>query len=241
MKHLLQLSIVFLFLSCSYLPSPESFNIIQGNYCYIICDGDYSESVYRQVLSLADESFIAIQKMTGIDIQSLIPIYFNDSNFNNDAGIAYENGIYLNYDFFLSDKELKMHVLKHEMVHMFFSLYYGHTTSFLFSEGVAEYFSYDRSDSTKYSSLCRELENWIDFSYIDYGLKRNEYEEIFTDIYSLSHKFIYFWCQTYGEDSLQILYRDISAENIISKLEEYSNSRFNDLNRRFLEFIGESE
>ncbi|MDA3812210.1 MAG: hypothetical protein PF518_17975 [Spirochaetaceae bacterium] len=189
---------------------------------------------------MAELAFSEIKQLTGINLATSIPIYFKDYNFSNNAGYVLGEGIYLNPDFFYNDKEEQLHLIKHEMTLLFFSLYYANTTSFLFSEGVAEYIAHDKSDGWDTSSLTDNLGEWIDFSYFNYRFNRDVYENIVSDLYSLSHQFVFFWCRTYGEESLFELYPVITAGNIIEKLEEYSNNTFREINNRFLDYSGVS-
>lgn len=225
---------VLLLSSCSILPLERS-KIIEGNNCYVICDADYSETVYKNVLYVAEEAFLQVRELTDIDINTRIPIYFYDENYNDDLGFTLESGIYISKKIIYAGQQILLDSLRHELVHLFFSMYYGSTTSFIFSEGVAEYYGYQKYRPSGQSELSNNLEDWINFSYMDYGLNRDGFSDVSHQIYDLSHQFIYFWSQTYGEESIKELYPEISSENIVRKLEEFSNRSFEEIN---LEFTG---
>jgi hypothetical protein len=230
---------IFLFFSCSILIPYESYRTIKGDHCYIICDGEFSQEEYEEILSIADESFLIIKERTDLDINFPIAIYFDEYNFFNDSGFARHDGIFLNSEVIeYLDEDLLRNTIKHEMVHIFFGLYYGTTTSMFFSEGIAEYLSNDGVEPEESSSTKNDLLNWIELSYFDFAFARENYKDKVYEIYLLSYEFIFYWCETYGERSIYKLYPEITSENIIAKLEEYSEDSFENLYNDFLDFFG---
>ncbi len=214
-------------ISCSYIAYPEDCEVIEGERCFVVCDGTLTADQYEQICSLADGVYPVLQSEIGIQMSSKLYIHFSDLNFSGSAGAAGTESIFLDADYYTSlDTDYKIYMLRHEMTHIIFEQNFGDTTSFIFSEGIAEYYSSSDSDST---AGIYDIENWIGLSYYDYFLNADEYTEISTELYSLSLSFITFWCSQYGEESLKELYPGITAENIIEKLEDYSHKDFDEI------------
>ncbi len=230
MRFLLLLLSLLLFLSCSFIMLPEEFDVLEGENCILICDGALAREDYEELLILADAVYLSLKTSTGIDLKTKIFIYFNDLVLSDCVEGDGANGIYLNENFFIQlSTENKLYLLRHDMAHMFFKFNYGETTSYIFSEGVAEYYGYAKSECPESTCLDDQLADWIDLSFYDYFVNSRDYEEIITEIYSLSHRFIYYWSETYGERSLKELYPEITAENIMEKLEDYSHISFEEI------------
>ncbi len=238
MKSVLKLILLAILVSCSIIVEPDEYETIEGDSCIVICDGSFSREEYESIQVMADLAIADIREFTGIDLTFLIPFYFEDRTVQNADGFALGNGIYLRSSFLSYDTEYQRYLLRHEITHLFFSLNFGYTTSFLFSEGTAEYFSHNMVYDKGSTSFKDELEDWIELSYIQYFLNEEEYTEINEDLYLLSYQFIYFWSKTYGENSLFELYPEITAENIVEKLEDYSRIDFDELAYNFRCFIG---
>ena len=216
-----------LIISCSYIACPEEYEVIEGEYCIVVCDGTLTADQYEQICSLADGVYPVLQSEIGIQMSSKLYIHFSDLNFSGSAGAAGTESIFLDADYYTSlDAGYRIYMLRHEMTHIIFGQNFGDTTSFIFSEGIAEYYSFADSDS---AAGIYDVENWIGLSYYDYFLNADEYAEISTELYSLSLSFITFWCSQYGEESLKELYPDVTAENIIEKLEDYSHNDFDEI------------
>lgn len=237
---------VFFFLSllwsCSLIFLPESYDVIEGEYCLVfITTSDIDSDEFHTICIQGDMACEQVIELTGLEFTQKIPIIYEPSH-NEEVShqsIAHVNSfsVYLYADFFTYSSDERIKILQHEITHVITGVFFGGQNLFIFNEGIAVYIE-ENMMLPEASVLRTQIDDYIDFTYFDYDLNYDYYDDndLISPLYRLCGEFAGFWCETYGMENFFLLFKEAYVSNVKEIIEKYGNGTYEEIINDFIQF-----